>query len=63
MLCSIASLDKEKLAAVKALEGRLGKTLIAFSCTDLNATALTDSELAQIREAEKKLDLALVAVK
>jgi hypothetical protein len=41
----------------------LGKTVIAFSCSDVSATQLKDAELAQIKETEKKLGLALVAVK
>ncbi len=63
MLCTYASLDTEKLEAVKSLEKKLGKTLVAFSCRDMGVSSLSDEELAQIKETEKKLGIALVAVK
>lgn len=63
MLCSLASLDKEKVEAIQALEKKIGKTVLAFSCRDLKADTLKDDEIAQIKEAESKLGLSLVAVK
>jgi hypothetical protein len=63
MLCTMASLDKEKLEAVQSLEKKLGKTVLAFSCKDISATSLKEDEIAQIKEVEGKLGLALVAVK
>jgi len=63
MLCSLASLDKEKVEAIQAIEKKMGKTLLAFSCRDLKVDALKDDEIAQIKEAERKLGLSLVAVK
>lgn len=63
MLCTLANLDNEKVAAIQSLEKKLGKTIIAFSCRDISASPLKDDEIAQIRETEKKLGLALVAVK
>ena len=63
MLCSLASLDKEKVEAIQALEKKMGKTVLAFSCRDLKADILKDDEIAQIKEAESRLGLSLVAVK
>ncbi len=63
MLCTMAKLNDKQLEEIRSLEEKLGKTVIAFSCSDINATQLKDAELAQIRETEKKLGLALVAVK
>jgi hypothetical protein len=63
MLFTMANLDQKQLEAVQSLEKKLGKTVIAFSGKDLNATQLKDDELAQIREAEKQLKVALVAIK
>jgi len=63
MLCSLASLDKEKVEAIQALEKKMGKTVLAFSCRDLKADTLKDDEIAQIKEAENRLGLSLVAVK
>ena len=63
MLCSLASLDKEKVEAIQALEKKMGKTVLAFSCRDLKVDSLKDDEIAQIKEAESRLGLSLVAVK
>jgi hypothetical protein len=63
MLCSLASLDKEKVNAIQSLEKKIGKTLLAFSCREMKIEALKDEEIAQIREAEQRLGLSLVAVK
>ena len=63
MLCSLASLDKEKVEAIQALEKKMGKTMLAFSCRDLKPDSLKDDEIAQIKEAESRLGLSLVAVK
>jgi hypothetical protein len=63
MLCSLASLDKEKINTIQSLEKKIGKTLLAFSCKEMKIDALKDEEIAQIKEAEKRLGLSLVAVK
>lgn len=63
MLCSLASLDKERVEAVQALEKKIGKTVLAFSCRDMKIDTLKDDEIAQIKEAEKRLGVSLVAVK
>lgn len=63
MLCSLASLDKEKVEAIQSLEKKLGKTVLAFSCKEMKIDTLKDDEIAQIREAEGRLGLSLVAVK
>ncbi len=63
MLCSLASLDKEKVEEIQALEKKIGKTVLAFSCREMKIDALKDDEIAQIKEAEKRLGLSLVAVK
>jgi hypothetical protein len=63
MLCTLAQLEKEKLADVQSLEKRLGKTLIAFSCKDIDIVSLKEDEISQIKQVEKKLNISLVAVK
>ena len=63
MLCTFASLDGAKLEAVQSLEKKLGKTILAFSCKDISIVSLQEDEISKIKEAEKKLGLALVAVK
>jgi hypothetical protein len=63
MFCTVAQLEKDKLADIQALEKKLGKTLIAFSCKNTAEIAkLKDDELSQIRQLEKKLNVSLVAV-
>ncbi len=63
MLCTLANLEKEKLEDIQSLEKSLGKTLIAFSCKDVNIVPLKEDELARIKQVEKKLNISLVAVK
>lgn len=63
MMCSYATLDGGQLEAIKGLEKKIGKVLLAFSCKDVNADTLTIEELAELRQVEEKLGLALVAVK
>ncbi len=63
MLCTLANLEKEKLADIQTLEKSMGKTLIAFSCKDIKIVPLKEDELSQIKQVEKKLNVSLVAVK
>jgi len=63
MICSYAELDGEKLKALQALEKKLGKTVLAFSCSDVRADSLSDAELSELGNLEKRLGLALLAVK
>ncbi len=63
MVCTLAHLEKEKLADVQNLEKKLGKTLIAFSCKDVDIAQLKEDEISRIKEVEKKLNISLVAVK
>ncbi|MCL5024373.1 MAG: hypothetical protein M1497_13605 [Nitrospirae bacterium] len=63
MLCTVATLDGEKLRTVQSLEKELGKTLLAFSCRDIGVTPLNDDEIARIKRIEEQLGVALVAVK
>jgi len=63
MLCSLSKIESTSLEAIQSLENNLGKTLLAFSCHDLNPAKIKDEELKQIHELEKKLGIVLVAVK
>lgn len=63
MLCSLASLDNDRVNAIQSLERKIGKTLLAFSCKEMKIDTLKDEEIAQIKEAEHKLGLSLIAVK
>lgn len=63
MLCSLSKIESTSLEAIQSLENDLGKTLLAFSCHDLNPAEIKDEELKRINELEKKLGIVLVAVK
>ncbi len=63
MFCTVAKLEKDKLTDIQALEKKLGKTLIAFSCKNVEIAKLKEDELIQIRLIEQKLHIALLAVK
>ncbi len=63
MLCTLAHLEKDKLADVQSLEKKLGKTLIAFSCKDISIAPLKEDELSEIKQVEKKLNVSLIAVR
>ncbi len=63
MICNLSRLDEAKIDAVRAVESKIGKTLLAFSCSDISPADLSAEELNQIREMENKLGLVLIAVK
>ncbi len=63
MFCTVAHLEKDKLADIQALEKKLGKTLIAFSCKNVEIAKLKEDELVQIRLIEQKMHIALLAVR
>jgi hypothetical protein len=63
MICSLASLKDENLETIRSYEKQTGKTLLAFSCSDVNAEELSGEELAKIKELEGRLGMVLVAVK
>lgn len=63
MLCNITRLDDAKVSQIKAVEQKVGKTLLAYSCYNVSPADLSKDELAQISEAEQNLGVVLVAVK
>jgi hypothetical protein len=63
MLCNLSKLDDAKLQEIKAVERKVGKTLLAYSCYNVAPADLDRDEISQITEAEKKLGVVLVAVK
>lgn len=63
MLSSLSKLSEEQLKEIKALEKKLGKTLLSYSSYDVFAENLTEEELQQVKKLEEKLGTALVAVR
>lgn len=61
MFCSASTLDDKKLGAIKALEQELGKTLVAYSCSDPKPSDLNAAELAKIKALEDDLAVTLIA--
>lgn len=63
MICSLSKLDEKKLADVRAMEQKMGKPLLAYTCHDVLPAELTEQELSQLSNLEKTLGIYLVAVK
>jgi hypothetical protein len=63
MICNLSKVEQNQLEAVKAAEKKLNKTLLALSCHDVSADALTEEELLTIKELERQTGLVIVAVK
>ena len=63
MLCSLSRLDEAKVSEIQALEKDLGKTLLSFSCHDIQAAEIREEDLEKIKALENKLSVSLVAVK
>jgi len=62
MICSFSNLDDKVLDAIKSLETKMGKSLLAFSCQDVKTSVLETAELEEVQALEKKLGLSLIAV-
>ncbi len=63
MYCSIANLNREKVEALQNLEKKIGKTVVAFSCTKVKASKLKEEQLKELKAVEKKIGVTLVAVR
>lgn len=63
MFCSASQLDDGKLDAIRELEQELGKTIVAYSCTNPEPGDLSQAELMKIKALEDKLAVTLVAFK
>ena len=63
MLCSLSRLDPSTVTEIQALEKDLGKTLLSFSCHDIQVAEVREEDLAKINALEDKLSVSLVAVK
>lgn len=60
----ISKLDHHQLEAVREMESRLGKPLLALSEVDVRSDdSLTESEIERLQSLEDDLGVVLVAVK
>ncbi len=62
MLCSYAPLDHRKLDTLQKAEADIGKTLVAFSCQDVQPAELSAEQLQRLQTLEKELGVVLVAL-
>jgi len=62
MLWAFSSLKDKQMKEIKALEEKMGVTLLAFSDIDVEYATLTEEEMKVLLQAEKDLGLSLVAV-
>ena len=63
MLYSLSTLSNEQLEALRAIEMKIGKPVLAFSGHRDEPAGLSAAELEALRESESRLGLTLVAVK
>lgn len=63
MLSSLSKLTDAQIAEIRALEQKLGKTILAFSKYDVVSDDLSKEELALLQGLEDKLGTMLVAVR
>jgi hypothetical protein len=59
---AFANLEEEQLQAVKSLETRIGRPLVAMKPVEMRPAELDDGTLSAVKELESKLGVALVAV-
>ncbi len=63
MLSSLSKLTDAQIAEIRALEQKLGKTILAFSKYDVVSDDLSKEDLALLQGLESKLGTMLVAVR
>ena len=62
MLCSLSTLKTEQIEAIRSLEKKLGKALLAYSCNEARIASVDEDDLKEIKNLESRLGIALVAV-
>ncbi|MFW8592637.1 hypothetical protein [Cribrihabitans neustonicus] len=63
MLYPLASLESDKLNAIRDLEKEIGAPLVAFSEVDAETAALPEDQLKKLQELEDELGVVLIAVR
>ncbi len=63
MLCSLATkLDQGQIEEITSLERDIGTPILAFSCHQMDAAQIDETQLGRLKELEDRLGVALVAV-
>ncbi|WP_323778055.1 hypothetical protein [Leisingera sp.] len=63
MLYPLATLEAEKLRALKNLEQDIGSPVVALAGVEANTAALPEDQLKKLQELEKELGVVQVAVR
>ncbi len=63
MLYPIATLEADKLDAVRELENEIGSPVVALSALEASSATLSKDKLAKLQTLEEELDVILVAVR
>ena len=63
MLYPIATLEAEKLEAVRKLEREIGSPVVALSAIDADTASLPKDKLEKLQALEDDLEVVLVAVR
>ncbi|MBE1281686.1 MAG: hypothetical protein GJ676_00095 [Rhodobacteraceae bacterium] len=63
MLYPVATLEADKLKAVRELETELGTTIVALSAVETTSDTLSEDKLEKLKNLEDELDVVLVAVR
>lgn len=63
MLYPLASLEADKLDAIKSLEKDIGSPVVALAGVETTTAALPEEQLKKLQELEEELGVVLVAVR
>lgn len=63
MLYPLASLETEKLNAIRALERDIGSPVVALAEVEADSASLPEDQLKKLQELEEELGVVLVAVR
>ncbi|MES0826371.1 hypothetical protein [Ruegeria sp. SCP11] len=63
MLYPIATLEADKLDAVRALEKEIGSPVVALAAVDTDSATLPKEDLQKLQALEDELNVVLVAVR
>ena len=61
MMCSLASLSPEKLQTIHCMEKKLGESLLAYACGDLEPAPLEEEDMNMLRRLESEMGPSLAA--
>lgn len=63
MLYPFATLEADKLNAVRKLEQEIGRPVVALAAVDADTASLPKDDLKKLQALEGELDVVLVAVR